>query len=359
MDNPGLKKHSTPTEPFLKVTNRRVASPPPMAAPKTFTDSGNTQTAPTLTGNDYNRDGEGYTEHDVDMMEMPPETGRPTTPPVLGAVMAPAAPQSNNVAAIPVRTGPKPVVPTEPAQEAAFLQQQQEANRRQTQIEQEKATGETGANPAWTQAQQQITQKMMDRKMGSHPLFRSAHHDPTQDMHDLLDVQGSDGNWDYDPYMHGMYNGMELFRAIHDRDEPEFREAPEHWGYEKTATAEPQLRVQDYEGEEGNRDHITRVERGMVPIEWVRNLMGASGERPGEHRNHQGLDWEAFKDVLSAGGEGGIHAPLFITVDHGQEPLISEGNHRRDAYAELGATHVPAEIRYFGHAERQGLVGRR
>lgn len=58
---------------------------------------------------------------------------------------------------------------------------------------------------------------------------RFGHHEPTEDIHDLMDVQGSDGNWDYDPYMHGMFNGMELIRSIHDRDKPEFREAPEKY----------------------------------------------------------------------------------------------------------------------------------
>jgi hypothetical protein len=35
-----------------------------------------------------------------------------------------------------------------------------------------------------------------------------------------------------------------------------------------------------------------------------------------------------------------------------KDPVISEGNHRRDAAVELGHSHVPVEIRYFGHAEQ-------
>lgn len=31
---------------------------------------------------------------------------------------------------------------------------------------------------------------------------------------EVHEVQGSHGNWNYDPYMHGMYNGMELCSAI-------------------------------------------------------------------------------------------------------------------------------------------------
>ena len=49
-------------------------------------------------------------------------------------------------------------------------------------------------------------------------------------MHEMLGVQGSDGNWDYDPYMHGMYNGMEYMMAMVDGREPVFRDAPEQWG---------------------------------------------------------------------------------------------------------------------------------
>ncbi len=33
-------------------------------------------------------------------------------------------------------------------------------------------------------------------------------------LNEVKKVQGVSGNWDYDPYMHGMYNGMELCIAI-------------------------------------------------------------------------------------------------------------------------------------------------
>ena len=46
---------------------------------------------------------------------------------------------------------------------------------------------------------------------------------------DLLRVQGVDGNWNYDPYMQGMYNGMEVVIAILEDREPMFRSAPEKW----------------------------------------------------------------------------------------------------------------------------------
>ena len=44
-----------------------------------------------------------------------------------------------------------------------------------------------------------------------------------------LAIQGDHGNWNYDSYMHGMFNGMEFVLAtIRDR-EPEFRDAPDEW----------------------------------------------------------------------------------------------------------------------------------
>ena len=121
----------------------------------------------------------------------------------------------------------------------------------------------------------------------------------------------------------------------------------------KVTAGSAQLDVTDYDGEVGNRNHITRNERGMMPIEAVKHLWGAKGEVPGEHRNRLGQDWEDFKSDISANG---IKDPIFITVDHNREPVINEGNHRRDAAVELGHSHVPVEVRYFGHAEQQGTV---
>lgn len=109
----------------------------------------------------------------------------------------------------------------------------------------------------------------------------------------------------------------------------------------------------DYEGEVGNPQHITRKEEGHIPLSSIAHLQGVRGEQPGEHRNRQDEAWEKFKGDIAARG---IQNPIFITVDHGQEPKISEGNHRRDAALELGLSHVPVEIRYFGHAERQRRV---
>lgn len=52
---------------------------------------------------------------------------------------------------------------------------------------------------------------------------------PTNVIQDLVNVQGSSGNWNYDPYMHGMYNGMELVLAVLERREPVYKTAPDVW----------------------------------------------------------------------------------------------------------------------------------
>jgi hypothetical protein len=48
-------------------------------------------------------------------------------------------------------------------------------------------------------------------------------------LNELLNTQGSSGNWDYDPYMHGMYNGMELCLSILEGRDPVFKDAPDVW----------------------------------------------------------------------------------------------------------------------------------
>lgn len=118
---------------------------------------------------------------------------------------------------------------------------------------------------------------------------------------------------------------------------------------------EPHLTSRDYEGEVGNRDHITRVEEGTIPTAAIATLEGVNGEQPGQHgaRQREGADWDEFLDSVR---EHGITDPIFITVDYGQAPKISEGNTRRDAAVELGLPEVPVEIRYFGHAEQEGTV---
>lgn len=49
----------------------------------------------------------------------------------------------------------------------------------------------------------------------------------------LREIQGSDRNWNYDPYMQGLYNGIELSLSVIEDREPIFKNAPKSWIYKK------------------------------------------------------------------------------------------------------------------------------
>lgn len=51
-----------------------------------------------------------------------------------------------------------------------------------------------------------------------------------QDLRAVHEAQGRAGNWDHDPYMQGLYNGLELALAMFEGRAPEFKESPEVWG---------------------------------------------------------------------------------------------------------------------------------
>lgn len=107
-----------------------------------------------------------------------------------------------------------------------------------------------------------------------------------------------------------------------------------------------------YEGRTGDRSHLTARQHGTLPTHVVANLQGARGEKPGEHTTRSQERYETLRDDIA---KNGIKNPIFITVDHGQEPVISEGNNRRDVALELGHARVPVEVRYFGNAHRAHL----
>jgi hypothetical protein len=48
-----------------------------------------------------------------------------------------------------------------------------------------------------------------------------------EQMKQDVEVQGTDGNWNYDNYMLGMYNGMVLMLSIAMNCEPAYRECKE------------------------------------------------------------------------------------------------------------------------------------
>ena len=52
---------------------------------------------------------------------------------------------------------------------------------------------------------------------------------PEEKLDDLIAVHCDDGNWNYDPYMHGFANGLLLAKAVLNNEDPEYLEAPETW----------------------------------------------------------------------------------------------------------------------------------
>lgn len=69
----------------------------------------------------------------------------------------------------------------------------------------------------------------MGRDMGPILAKLEAHENMVKKMREFLELQGSSGNWNYDPYMHGMYNGMEFLVAMAEDREVEYKEAPAVW----------------------------------------------------------------------------------------------------------------------------------
>lgn len=59
-------------------------------------------------------------------------------------------------------------------------------------------------------------------------------------LDDLVRIQCSDGNWNYDPYMHGMANGLLLAQSLFSKGGcPDYLEPPEVWGKDVPMTDEP------------------------------------------------------------------------------------------------------------------------
>lgn len=48
-------------------------------------------------------------------------------------------------------------------------------------------------------------------------------------LQEVIDVQCSDGNWNYDPYMHGLANGLILAMGIIKDKDPVFIDFPDDW----------------------------------------------------------------------------------------------------------------------------------
>jgi hypothetical protein len=56
-----------------------------------------------------------------------------------------------------------------------------------------------------------------------------ANEDVVDEIGRMMEIQGAHGNWNYDAYMHGMYNGMEFCHSLVKGVEPKYRKAPKKW----------------------------------------------------------------------------------------------------------------------------------
>jgi len=64
--------------------------------------------------------------------------------------------------------------------------------------------------------------------------MRKTYKQKIKSLAELIEIQGDNGNWNYDPYMHGMLNGMILSQSVFTDKDPIFKEAPEKWLYDKS-----------------------------------------------------------------------------------------------------------------------------
>ncbi|HOA80248.1 MAG TPA: hypothetical protein PKK61_04195 [Defluviitaleaceae bacterium] len=51
----------------------------------------------------------------------------------------------------------------------------------------------------------------------------------TENLEEVLKIQGYSGNWNCNPYMYGMYNGLELALATIENRMANYKEKPSEW----------------------------------------------------------------------------------------------------------------------------------
>ncbi len=50
-----------------------------------------------------------------------------------------------------------------------------------------------------------------------------------EQMENVINIQSDDGNWNYNPYMLGMLNGMLIIQSIITGRDPDFKNPPDEW----------------------------------------------------------------------------------------------------------------------------------
>lgn len=62
--------------------------------------------------------------------------------------------------------------------------------------------------------------------------------DILKEFDEMIAIQTSDGTWNYDPYLHGMANGMIYMRSLISGEDPKYLDAPEEWLRDRDAQNE-------------------------------------------------------------------------------------------------------------------------
>lgn len=82
-----------------------------------------------------------------------------------------------------------------------------------------------------------------------------------------LKVQGSSGNWNYDPHMHGMYNGLECALATLEGREPKYKDAPSEWIYDREKAANEPTAIHSHYKKDVSHLHMVDVYRVLKLFE--------------------------------------------------------------------------------------------
>jgi transcriptional regulator with XRE-family HTH domain len=85
-----------------------------------------------------------------------------------------------------------------------------------------------------------------------------------ESLQDIIKIQCSPGNWDYDPYMQGLANGLLMAEHIILGKEGEvpFKSAPKEWGYERSE----RLKAQGWKPKVISEKDIPLKERKNEPL---------------------------------------------------------------------------------------------
>lgn len=97
-------------------------------------------------------------------------------------------------------------------------------------------------------------------------------------LQEMIDIQCSNGNWNYNPYMHGMANGMIFAMSILTGKEPAYKSAPDEWLSDKVQKPSPlDAKLGDLANALAELNSINMKVRTNYRIDWYSCICHASG----------------------------------------------------------------------------------